>query len=435
MTLGLRIINPKPRRVAVSRAAWYKYYPCFSEGFADAVLRSARLKKDQWVLDPWNGSGTTTSKAQALGHNSYGYDLNPAMLVVAKARSLSAADYPSLGPLLADICRKSLKSFDVCLADPLLSWLVPDSVSRLRGIEAAIQRLLIDDVRYSSLRTFGVERISDLAAFFYVALFRTLRRILESFFPSNPTWIKRPRDRRCRVRPDRATVSAVFRAEAEKMLLLPGIQLKSCMPGKKVLAVASSESLPLPDAVIDLVLSSPPYCTRIDYAVATSVELAALGYAEGDEFGKLRRALIGNTTVPREISEPSDTWGPTCLQFLSKLYRHSAKASSTYYYKNHFQYFRSIHRSLSEASRVLRAGGLCVLVVQDSYYKNIHNDLPRMIIEMGAHCGLPMREKYDFPMSRTMAGINPRAGEYRSSFNAVESVVVMSKSEAGRLSA
>ncbi len=433
--MSLEIINPKPRRAAASRAAWYKYYPCFSEDFADSVLRSSCLKEDQWVLDPWNGSGTTTSKAQCLGHNSYGYDLNPVMLVVAKARSLSTEEYPSLRPLLADICRKSLKAVDVSSTDPLLSWLVPDSVSHLRGIEAAIQRLLIDDVRHSSLKTFGVERISDLAAFFYVALFRTLRRILDSFFSSNPTWVKRPREPRRRLQPDRAAVRAVFRAEAEKMLLFPVDRLNPCVPGKKVLAIASSESLPLSDAAVDLVLSSPPYCTRIDYAVATSVELAALGYAEDDEFGRLRRALIGNTTVPEEISEPSDSWGPTCLRFLTTLYQHNAKASSTYYYKNHFQYFRSIYRSLSETSRVLRTGALCVLVVQDSYYKDIHNDLPKVIVEMGAHCGLHVRGKYDFPLSRTMAGINPRAGEYRSSFNAVESVVVMSKSETRRLSA
>ncbi|WP_410712175.1 DNA methyltransferase [Bradyrhizobium sp. BEA-2-5] len=40
----------------------------------------------QVVLDPWNGSGTTTSVANGAGLTAVGIDINPAMAVVAKAR-------------------------------------------------------------------------------------------------------------------------------------------------------------------------------------------------------------------------------------------------------------------------------------------------------------------------------------------------------------
>src|SRR4051794_18847070 len=39
--------------------------------------------------------------------------------------------------------------------------------------------------------------------------------------------------------------------------------------------LADSRSLPLADESADFVLTSPPYCTRIDYVVSTSFELAA----------------------------------------------------------------------------------------------------------------------------------------------------------------
>jgi len=423
----LKIQNPKPRGSRKFASGWYPFYPCFSEGFAESVLTSAALEKKQWVLDPWNGSGTTTSKAALLGLNTFGYDLNPVMVLIAKARDLDCAEYSSLKPLSAEIVRKARRRCQIDSLDPLLTWLVPNSVSDFRGIEAAIQKLLIDDKDYLDLNTRGVQGLSDLAAFFYVALFRALRISLEPFLTSNPTWVKKPKRLSSRLRPCGVEIRAIFKGEVEKMLPLVVKNSRGATCGNRVLAVASSECLPLRDATVDFVLSSPPYCTRIDYAVATSPELAAIGQTFGSDFEKLRRQLIGNTTVSKLIADPSPELGPTCLTFLERLCKHETKASSTYYYKNHLQYFQSIRQSLSELGRVLRPEGRCVLVVQDSYYKDLHNDLPTMIAEMANRSDLGLHEKVDFPLSQTMAGINPRASEYRESFAAVESVLVLGK--------
>lgn len=42
------------------------------------------------------------------------------------------------------------------------------------------------------------------------------------------------------------------------------------------LKTGTSTDLPVKSETIDLILSSPPYCTRIDYAIATLPELAIL---------------------------------------------------------------------------------------------------------------------------------------------------------------
>ena len=423
----LAISNPKPRGPQKSSSNWYRYYPCFSQKFAESVLSSANLTKGQWVLDPWNGSGTTTSEAASLGLNAYGFDLNPVMVLIAKARELDFAEYPSVKSLLADVERKARKKFEIDPLDPLLTWLVPDSASHFRSIEAAIQKLLIDDKCYLSLKERGLQVVSDIAAFFYLALFRALKRLLKPFVASNPTWVKRPKRPTARLRPEALAARAAFRAEVEQMLNLPAKTEETKNLGKRSLAVASSESLPLLDGTVDFVLASPPYCTRIDYAVATSIELAALGLPLGPEFEEFRSQLIGNTTVPKTKRPTSKKLGPTCLEFLAKLSKHKAKASATYYYKNHLQYFQSIAQSLLEISRVMKPNGRCVLVVQDSFYKDLHNDLPEIVIEMARYRSLKLSEKFDFRLSQTMAGINPRVCEYRDSFAAIESVIVLQK--------
>jgi hypothetical protein len=416
--------NPKLRGRQSFPSAWYPYYAGFSECFARDALASASLRRGEWVLDPWNGSGTTTSSAISLGINARGYDLNPVMVLVAKARSLSVSEYSSLRPLTSELLRQARKSHDVSLDDPLSGWLHPASVNAIRGIESAIQRLLIDDRIYASLKKRGVNEVSDLAAFFYVGLFRTIRQLLDPFLTSNPTWVKRPRTARSRLRPTAPTVREVFRTNLTSMFPSVPKSRAVASSAEKVIGVASSERLPLADASVSCVLGSPPYCTRIDYAVATSPELAILGYEFETEFDTLRRQLIGTSTVPSDVPEVPGNLGRLCLAFLEALSDHSSKASSTYYYKNHLQYFLSMGASLSEIRRVLRTGGRCVLVVQDSYYKDLHNDLPAILSEMANIRGLRLCGRTDFAMTRTLAGINPGAQEYRNSFSAVESVLI-----------
>ena len=200
----------------------------------------------------------------------------------------------------------------------------------------------------------------------------------------------------------RSTIRKIFKRHLSEMSPSPANEVSSRAGNKRTIRVASSEKLPLDDDSIDHVIASPPYCTRIDYAVSTSPELAFLGYDLDSDFDALRRQLIGTSTVPADMpSFPSDL-GPTCTHFLSALSRHTSKASSTYYYKNHVQYFQSIGNSISEISRVLKPCGKCILVVQDSYYKDLHNDLPSIFIEMAELRDLQLLDRSDFAVSRTM---------------------------------
>ena len=116
-------------------------------------------------------------------------------------------------------------------------------------------------------------------------------------------------------------------------------------------------------------------------------------------------------------------WGETCNRFLDKLYSHTSKASKTYYFKNHLQYFASLYASIREISRVLKRDGKCAMVVQDSYYKDIRNDVPKMVIEMARAHGLALQRQETFVSGRSMVGMNKKAREYISGRKTKESVL------------
>src|SRR3989338_5969494 len=98
----LQILSPKRnKRLQTGWEGFFPYYAGYPELFARELLMSANLPRHAGVLDPWNGSGTTTFTASALGLSSIGIDLNPVMIVVARARLLPPSEADHLRPLAA----------------------------------------------------------------------------------------------------------------------------------------------------------------------------------------------------------------------------------------------------------------------------------------------------------------------------------------------
>lgn len=426
----LLITNPKrgaaPQK---GRDNWFPYYAGFSSEFARQLVASSSLARGARVMDPWNGSGTTTSSAATNGHKAIGFDLNPVMPVVAKARLLPDSEIASISPLLADVLRKAgLSKRHSLQNDPLRIWLAPDAATTVRRIERALYSLLISATD-DGIAVNVVQEMSCLAAFFYVALFRAVRSLLDRFKGSNPTWVLRPRSSSARLRPNAMTIRECFaKSVAQMMSHSLDVPTRWAARGADfMLGVASSDNLPVRDETIDFVLSSPPYCTRIDYGVATSLELAVLGFLSDSGLRELRTALIGTPTIQAETPDANASWGDACLSLLKRIRNHPSKAAESYYYKTYVQYFAAISRSLCELGRCLKPQAKCVLVVQDSYFKDVHIDLAGIFAEMAISASLRLRRQVDFPISRTFGSVNSRSRNYRNTSSATESVLCFVK--------
>jgi hypothetical protein len=427
------ISNPKRYvdRSSAQDARIFPYYAGYSTAFTEQLLLSLDLREDTTIFDPWNGSGTTTQTAYRAGMPCIGTDLNPVMVVVAKAGLLSALDVDSLLPLAQTIVEQAAnRQVEVLAEDPLRAWLIPQSTLAIRGLEQEIHRTLVSHEKYRALTSEEtLAALSPLAALFYVALFRTTRRFLLDFIPSNPTWTKRPNAPAHRKRPSSAKIYEAF-AEDVRILSRKVTEARNLFfddASPAAVRLGNAESIGLRDRSVGAVISSPPYCTRIDYAVATAIELAVLRMGSSD-FDALRRSLTGTSTVERGNQEVDTHWGDTCMKFLDELYQHSSKASKTYYFKNHVQYFRSLHASLQEIARVLEPQAPCVLVVQDSYYKQIRNDIAQRTCEMAADVGLQLRRQEHFSAKRSMVGVNQQAKKYLQKRTNIESVLCFENS-------
>ena len=121
---------------------------------------------------------------------------------------------------------------------------------------------------------------------------------------------------------------------------------------------------------------------------------------------------------------PNPLWGETCNTFLRNVQDHASIASSTYYYKNHLQYFDDIYKSIEQISRILKLNGLFISVVQNSFYKEINNDLAKTLSEMSKNCGLDLIREDHFETKTNMSYINSKSNRYISKKQISESVLI-----------
>lgn len=401
-------------------------------GFAERVIASCDLPESAVIFDPWNGSGTTSFAASDAGFDAIGFDLNPVMVVVARARMLPATEGDALQPIALQILQNA-KAHTTASADddPLLEWFRPATADVIRSLEGSIRRLLVGA---QTITENGVDlsMLSSIAAACYVALFSTARKLAHAFRATNPTWIKVPRAPEERISSPAEVVYENVASAIREMAftLIERRKLFSIQQPSNCLASISnvdSSTVSLQPESVDLILTSPPYCTRLDYARLTRIEMAILSGLVFCSYPKIKRELLGSVIAPKTACDPDERWGAACLSFLRQVKGHRSKASSGYYYRNHIDYFDKLFRSISHAASAMKLGGAGVFVVQDSFYKDVHNPLPLITSEMLSINDVTLVKQYDFSVTNSMAMRHRYAGSYRSGVAATESVLCVVK--------
>jgi hypothetical protein len=416
-------VSKRPRGSNVGWADLFPYYAGYPETFARDILQSARLPECATVFDPWNGSGSTTSAAATLGLRAIGYDLNPVMSIVAKARLLPASEAGSLRPLSRRIILNARATKEDRTSDPLGEWMAPASAGYFRALERSIREHLVEE---TSAGAEVINNLSCVASVFYVALFSAARRLCKRFRSSNPTWIKSSRGEM--VDPSRSDIDRAFLDAVERAREACRTEPLSAKRRYNIQIRTADSSLVAPEQnSVDFVLSSPPYCTRLDYTAATRIELAVIEPLCMVSRKRLSASMLGSVRVPKEYPSPNRSWGRTAINFLKIVRDHPSHASSTYYLKSHLDYFAKYERSINRLRDAIKPGGSAVFVVQDSRYKGVLNDLQSVTIEMCESRGLELIQRRDHRFSRSMRDVNTRSKHYSADHIITESTLVFRK--------
>jgi DNA modification methylase len=355
------------------RRSLFPYYAGFSGGFVSDVVRSLGLGGEHTILDPWNGSGTTTAVASGLGIASIGIDLNPALLIVAKARQATRRDISAALSQVASCSKKKLS------------------------------RDLLREICVEPLR-------SSVRSLILVAVFRLVRRRLKakSLLSTNPTWW-----RFSNIEVRRA-VAAISLPQLATELRVMG-EFFGVRPAERgTVRLLNSDLLtaPLQGNSVDAIVTSPPYLTRIDYVKATLPELTVLQLLTEVDIEGMRYSMIGSPVVESGVDRMPIDVGPYARQLLGAIIAHASKASGTYYAAFFGTYVAKMVAAFERLRRACKPSANMVLVVQGSHYKEIYVDLPLLCIELAAVSGFNLTQRLDHRFRQSFAQFNPRANGY-----------------------
>lgn len=316
LALGGAALSSPKQTSAERQSSLFPYYAGFSEAFVRDALDALQATADQVVLDPWNGSGTTTTVAKQGGLTSIGIDINPALAIVARARLATKKDMSAARLLLKD------------------------------GGRALSQKFLRETCR--------APYNSATRSILLLAVFRLTRRKLRDRerIGTNPTWWQ------LKLSEVKQVISSISKSQLDSELLKLGATLSIASDGPNAASLIRADVLSssLPQLHADIIITSPPYLTRIDYVKATLPELLVLSLLEEFSFDDLRRTMIGSPVIGRGPDCMPNGIGSYAKSVLSQIASHGSKASETYYLAFFSTYISKMFDAFQKLGSVARPG-------------------------------------------------------------------------------
>ena len=354
----------------------YPYYAGFDEAFVESWINLIQPKQGETVLDPWNGSGTTTTVCGRHGIKSVGIDINPFMRAVASARAATANNWQTIADCI-----------------DARNYRFPSQ--RALPTETCLQLFA---------KVFG-EFDRDVEEF-WLAIFlvgSSIRHVAKSAISKNPTWFSRRKL-------DEVEISGreLFNVvKSQSQMLLKGAASSPIVLQRPVLITSDLMTAHLGEAPTHI-LTSPPYLTRIDYVQKTLPETRFATELMNGEIVELRKKMMGSVLTSRAFEIESGRFSPETRRILNLVKRHPTKASSTYYYRFYSKYFHDLHTAITKISNAVRPTGTVTFVTQGSYYKEIFVDLPAIVQEIMESRGWELKIDSSFRASNSLIQVNRR---------------------------
>lgn len=375
MLAALKENSPSPAGIRLAREALsarattaplshgiHYYKAKFFPRLARSLLHSCSRRlgdNSHRVLDPFVGSGTTSLEAATLGIPSVGLDIDPLSVLISRTKHAAVEMDPDL------LDREHVRTRE--LFDELGSTgasaggegrpiTFPAWLTKNRKMTPEISRELGDEIK--TLRAAIVHCAPELSSLLQVLVSDAIaRRIRMRFLGTGVgrfslTFAKTPAPRIF----DRSLAHFVRTASA--MDWLRQLLHLELAPAR----VLQADARCLPDDLgdFDILLTSPPYLPassgRESYAKARAPSLIALGIKESDEVDDLVDGSIGSMDGDGANLMDLTTEGQHLVEWLQRDSLRRIKAEPT------ARYLLEMRQAFVEMKRVLRPGGLAVVV-------------------------------------------------------------------------
>lgn len=349
------------------------------------------------VLDPMQGSGTTLLEALLEGRRAIGFDIDPLALLLTKVK-LTIFSKPILEQQAFEVtmsARKHLQNtellekqlttrYDEKTREFFDYWFAKETQLELIALLMAIGEIATTKTRDFFLLTFssviitktgGVSLALDLAHTrphkAKVVVAKNGRFIVGADLPNKD-------DRKIKIL-TKTLRSPIEEFDKKIKQNLRGVleQANGNLP--PCLESGNSQSLPLENNSVDLIITSPPYASNaIDYMRAHKFSLAWFGYSI-ENLMQTRKSYIGGEGVTGIELIDLPTRAKTVVEGVSA--KNKGKGLSLH------RYYSEMFCSLKEMHRVLKPNKAAIVVVGNSVLAGENADVPNCLAEIGKTVG------------------------------------------------
>lgn len=314
------------------------------------------------LLDPFCGSGTSLVEAKVYGLNAYGIDINPLARLLARVKTT---------PLSVSELRHGLKV--ILQAYNTQKEEVSVSVPNFFNIEYwfSEQTILQLQILADAIGHLEGEKLRD---FFLVPFSETVR---EASYTRNSEF-KLYRIPKERLSEHKANVKNIFSDKAQRniqgMRDFNRVQKTKCWT--RVLDEDTRTQTSIPQASVDLVVTSPPYGdskTTVAYGQFSRLSLQWLGYDRQASSSIDKLALGGRVTKWHRADKLSETLEQTLEKVAQSSERRADEVLSFYI---------DFDRCLVEIARVVKPGGYICMVVGNRTVTGQKIPTDKIFIEM-----------------------------------------------------
>ncbi|MBK0009717.1 hypothetical protein IAE23_24910 [Bacillus sp. S35] len=80
------------KNASIAYHGWFKYREGYSHALVRELIKRSRITTEEFVIDPFCGSGTTLVEAALNGHHGLGVDINPMSAYISRVKSNNYSD-------------------------------------------------------------------------------------------------------------------------------------------------------------------------------------------------------------------------------------------------------------------------------------------------------------------------------------------------------
>lgn len=362
------------------RHRWYSYKEGFSSKIVERAIFEANVGSNEYVLDPFNGGGTTTLTASSLGTRSVGIEVNPFSKFVSHAKVQEYTRESFLRPL-----NKIVRSVERGMKSPLSEF----STFTEHGHNS---KWLFNSAVLDGF-TGGMNIIRSLDGEQY-SLFKLA---LISAAMKNSNAVKdgkclKYRDNWQSLRFDRMTFLNSFLENVETI----GKDLVNAKIIAKPVIIEGDSREVLKECTLPefkLCITSPPYLNSFDYTDIYRPELFIGEFINShEELRSLRRKTLRSHVETKLAAPISNEFGHIYTDVISRI-QNSGNALWDKQIPTMIQaYFEDMENVLKMVMSRLQHDGQVWIIVSNSAYCGVEIPVDLILANIGVSCGLFLRE-------------------------------------------